>query len=87
MLQVRQAKEEGVTKVNQQHKASQERTTSSNLTDMGWVAVRTRGQLRPRQLLRRLYVVDWEVIVNACGVAMTKLQGHSWAPPLISGRK
>jgi hypothetical protein len=26
-------------------------------------------------------VANREVIVNACGVAATMLQGHSWAPP------
>jgi hypothetical protein len=32
-------------------------------------------------------VADREVIVNACGVAMTMLQGHSWTPtPLIGWR-
>lgn len=30
-------------------------------------------------------VADREVIVNACGVAVTMLQGHSWAPTLSSG--
>jgi hypothetical protein len=39
----RRAKREGVTTVNQRMKASQERTTSFNLTDIGWVAVRTRA--------------------------------------------
>ena len=73
--------------MNQQHKASQEQTISSNLTDLGWLAARTRGKYIHGQLLGRLYVAGWEVIVKACGVAMTKLQGHSWAPPLISGRK
>ena len=43
-LQVRQTKVVGVTTVNQPHNASQERTTSSNLTDMGWVAVRICGR-------------------------------------------
>ena len=30
-------------------------------------------------------VADREVIVNAYGVAMTMLQGHSWTPTLSSG--
>ncbi len=39
---VRQARREGVTTVNQRMNAPQDDSTSSNLTDTGWVAVRTR---------------------------------------------
>ena len=38
--------------------------------------------------LETLWLVDvanGEVIVNACGVAMTMLQGHSWAPTPSNG--
>ena len=89
MLQVRQANEEGVTKVNQWHKASQERTTSSNLTDVGWVAVRIfdHSTCVVEATPTRTDVGGREVIVKACGVAMTKLQGHSWAPHLVNGRE
>ena len=88
MLQVRLANEEGVTRVNPWIKASQERTTSSNLTDMGWVAARADGQPFGRgNSLIVPYVDGREVIVKACGVAMTKLQGQSGTPPLVNGRK
>src|ERR1019366_542133 len=40
MVWVRRARQEGVTTVNQRIKASQEQTTSSNLMDEGWDALR-----------------------------------------------
>ena len=71
--------------MNQRWKAPQVRPTSSNLTDMGWVAVRT-GALAPGTP-RRVDVTRPEATVKACGVAVAKQQGHSWAPtPSIGSR-
>jgi hypothetical protein len=68
--------------VNQRKNASQERTTSSNLTDLGWVAVRTRVC---GELLGLVDVAGREAMVNACGVVMARPQGHSWAPHPSNG--
>ena len=67
---------------NQRHNASQERTTSSNLTDRGWVAVRTR---LGGELLGRFDVAGREATVKGCGVAVARPQGHSWAPTPTNG--
>jgi hypothetical protein len=68
---------------NQRLNAPQEKATSSNLMDMGWVAARI-GALAPRTL-RPIDVVGHEATVNACGVVVAKLQGQSWAPTPSSG--
>jgi hypothetical protein len=71
---------------NQRLKASQVNPTSSNLTDVGWAAVRTRaGGLG--ELYDRFHVAGPEATVNACGVAVAMPQGHSWTPPLSNGSK
>lgn len=70
---------------NQRLKASQEKTTSSNLTDLGWVATRTRGTAVLWGTLWSVDVADWEAVVKACGVTMARLQGYSWAPTLSKG--
>ena len=58
------------------------RTTSSNLTDLGWAAVRIATAIRsPRELGVWLMSPGSEATVNACGVAVAMPQGHSWAPP------
>ena len=85
MSWARQANKEGVTKVNPWRKASQERSTSSNLTDMGWVAARSHGLAVANSLVGQ-YVAGREADVKGCGVAAAKLQGHSGAPHLVSGR-
>ena len=72
---------------NQRLNASQEQTTSSNLTDQGWVATRTRAALAGRGTLRLGDVADREAMVKACGVAVARLQGHSWAPTLLMGSR
>jgi len=72
--------------VNQCMKASQERATSSNLTDVGWVAVHTRT-MTCGELLDRLMSSIREATVNVCGVAVAKPQGHSWAPNLSKGSR
>lgn len=86
MLWVRQANEEGVTKVNPWNKTSQECATSSNLTDMGWVAARNHG-LAVVNSLAGQDVAGREAAVKACGVAAAKLQGYSGTPHLVNGRK
>ena len=58
--------------MNQHMNASQEQTTSSNLTDLGWVAARTRvgrGTPGPVDAAGR------EATPNACGGGVAKLQG------------
>ena len=63
---------------NQRLNAPQERTTSSNLADMGWVAARTR---RDRgELLGWLMSLIREATLNGCGVGVARPQGQSWAP-------
>ncbi len=85
MVRVRQARQEGVTTVNQRMNASQEQTTSSNLTDLGWAAARTStivgGTPWPVDVAGR------EATPNACGVGVAKPQGHSWAPHLSNGSR
>jgi hypothetical protein len=66
-------------------KAPQERPTSSNLADMGWVAVRIPA-LAGRTLLS-VDVAGREAMENACGVPMAKPLGHSWAPNLWNAAK
>lgn len=83
MVRVRQARREGVTTVNQCSKASQDKPTSSNLTDLGWVAARTRTTYG--ELLRPVSVADREATSKVCGVDVAKLQGHSWAPNPTNG--
>ena len=70
---------------NQHLKAPQERTTSSNLADMGWVAVRI-PVLAGRTLLA-VDVAAREAMEKACGVSMAKPLGHSWAPSLWNAAK
>ena len=70
---------------NQRLNAPQERTTSSNLADMGWVAARTR---RDRgELLGRLMSPAWEATLKVCGVGVARPQGHSWAPNSSNGSR
>jgi hypothetical protein len=85
IVRVRQARRKGVTTVNQCSKASQEKTTSSNLADVGWVAARTRAT--HEELPRPVDVADREATSKACGVDVAKLQGHSWAPNPTSGSR
>ena len=71
--------------MNQRINASQERTTGSNLTDVGRVAVRTCAIAQGT--LGSINVVEREAVVKVCGVTAAKLQGHSWAPHLTNGGK
>jgi hypothetical protein len=71
---------------NQRLKAPQDDPTSSNLADLGWVATRTRDTLlRGTPWLGD--VAGREAVVNVCGVAAARLQGHSWVPIPSNGRK
>src|SRR5680860_608341 len=83
MGRVRQARREGVTTLNQRVKASQAKTTSSNLTDLGWVAARTHMS---GELPRLVNVAGREATLKVCGVGVAMLQGHSWAPHPTNGR-
>ncbi len=69
--------------MNQCSKASQAKTTSSNLTDVGWVAART--LVTHGELLRLVNVAGREATSKVCGVDVAKLQGHSWAPNPTNG--
>lgn len=40
-----------------------------------------------RETLRPVNVAGQEVVVNACGVAIAMLQGHSWTPTPSKGSK
>jgi len=72
---------------NQRLKASQGQTTSANLTDLGRVATRTRRASARRGTLWLGHVANREATVKACGVAVARLQGHSWAPTLSKGSR
>lgn len=67
---------------NQRLNASQDKTTSSNLTDLGCAATRTQ---RSWETLESGDVAGLEAVVNAYGVAAARLQGHSWAPTPLKG--
>jgi len=70
---------------NQRLNASQGQTTSSNLTDQGWAATRTSASAGGTPWLGD--VADREATVKGCGVAVARLQGHSWAPTLSKGSR
>jgi len=72
--------------VNQRLKASQVNPTSSNLTDLGWAATHIGVALAGSVTLGLVDVAGREATVNACGVAVARLQGHSWAPTLSNGQ-
>ena len=84
IVRVRRARQDGATAVNQRMNASQERTTSSNLTDLGWAATRTIIEVMTGTL-RSVDVAGREATPNVCGVGVAMLQGHSWAPRLSNG--
>ena len=67
-----------------QCQTSLKRPTSSNLTDRGWVAVRT-GTGVVLETPAPVDVAGREATGKACGVAVAIPQGHSWAPPLSNG--
>jgi len=75
---------------NQRQNASQEHTTSSK---PGGSGLGCGAHLRSQQLLsaeetpRLGDVASREATVKACGVAVAKPQGHSWAPPPSNGSR
>jgi len=73
--------------VNQRQNAPQEQTTSSNLADMGWVAARTHptAEAVGWETLRLVDVAGREATVKVYGVAVARLQGHSWVPSRSNG--
>jgi hypothetical protein len=74
---------------NQRLNAPQANPPAQNLADMGWVAPRTRPTLRGvggKLPVRRMSSAR-EAMVNACGVAMAMVQGHSWMPIPSNGRQ
>ena len=80
---VRQARQRGVTRVNQWLNPLK-RGTSSNLVDMGWAAVCV-DFIDEETTSKSVLNADKEVTVNACGVAVARPQGKSWAPILPTG--
>ena len=57
------------------------KTTSFNLADMGWVAVRAREASDSVAV----DVVGAEATRKDCGVLVAMLLGHNWAPRLPNG--
>ena len=60
------------------------RDASSKLMDMGWTAAHvdlTTGKTTPTSVSD----ADHEATVNACGVAVARLQRNSWSPILPTG--
>jgi hypothetical protein len=81
---VRQARQRGVTKVNQWLNLLK-RGTNSNLVDMGWAAVGTVPG-RPAGITRTSVIdVDDEATTKACGVVVARPQQKSWTPILSTG--
>jgi hypothetical protein len=72
---------------NQRLNAPQDETTSSNLVDQGWVAARTGRASARRGTSWSGDVADREATVKICGVAVARLQGHSWAPTPSKGSR
>jgi hypothetical protein len=87
MVRVRLARRKGVREESVSESPSSQ-ATSSNLVDLGWVATRTRMTLWScRGTLRPVRVAGRETMVNACGVTVVMLQGHSWAPNPLNGSR
>jgi hypothetical protein len=72
--------------VNQRMNASQGQTTSSNLTDLGWAAVRT-SIATVGGTSGSVDVAGLKATRKACGVLVARPQGHSWAPHLSNGSR
>jgi len=69
---------------NQRLKAPQEQATSSNLTDLGWVAARTRFV---RGTPASVDVAGREATLKCCGVGVARPHGHRWAPNPLNGSR
>lgn len=70
---------------NQRLKAPQEKATSSNLADLGWVATRIHVSVWVTPGL--VDVAGQEATMKDCGVVVARLQGHSWAPNPVNGSR
>ena len=62
------------------------RPTSSNLADMGWVAVRTGQRMLAGNSSPGLMPFRWEATVNVHGVVVAMPLGQSWTPTPPTGR-
>jgi len=71
--------------VNQRMNASQERTTSSKSDGYGLGCGAHLHEVRRTPW--SIDIVDREATVNACGVAVAKPQGQSWAPHPLNGSR
>ena len=83
-VRVRQARREGVTRVNQWLNPLK-CGTGSNLEDGGRAAVHADLKARGRRLHQRLLTPAVEATVKVCGVAVARLQGQSWSPSPSTG--
>lgn len=85
MVRVRLVRQKGVREEPVSERFSRQ-SSGSNLADQGRVATHTHTQ--------QCEVTPWpvdvagrEAMVKVCGVAVARLQGHSWAPTLSNGQK
>ena len=69
---------------NQRQNASQEMSTSSNLTDQGWEAARIRLRADNSWTVG---VEGREATPNGCGVGVARPQGYSWTPNPTNGHR
>lgn len=69
---------------SQRRNAPQANPTSSNLTDLGWAAARTRTV---RGTPAPVNVAGREATPKDCGVGVAMPQGHSWAANPSNGRE
>ncbi len=80
---VRQARQRGVTRVNQWLNPLK-RGTSSNLVDMGWAAVCV-DSIDEKTTPTSVLDADQEATMKVCGVVVARPQGQSWTPILSTG--
>jgi hypothetical protein len=78
-VRVRQARPEGVTKVNQWLK-SRKRGAGSNLVDRGRCAVRDLHPVGMGSTPKPVNCAGGEATVTICGVSVARLPGQSWVP-------
>lgn len=85
MVRVRLARQKGVREEPATESSSRQ-PSGSNLADRGRAATRTRtAMLMCVMAVWLVYVAGREATVNACGVAVAMLQGHSWTLTLSNG--
>jgi hypothetical protein len=82
-VRVRQARPEGVTKVNQWLK-SRKRGAGSNLVDRGRCAVRDLHPVGVGSTPKPVDGAGGEATVTICGVSVARLPGQSWATSLVN---